>query len=110
MEKIWYIILNEKREGPYSLQDMRKDKRISPETLVWKEGFDKWIPIGEVPELKAVFQDVIDEPEDEEGAETQVPADEEIILQLKEDPPSFLRVLIILSICLLIYLLMKYYW
>ncbi len=107
MEKIWYIILNGKKEGPYSLQDLQQDVRISPDTLVWKEGFEKWVPIGKVEELKSVFEEPAEEGEEEPGE--ALPAEEEITLQLKEDPPSLIPLFAILIACLILFLLMKHY-
>lgn len=105
MEKIWFIIINGKKEGPYSVSDLKKDKRISPVTLVWRAGFENWVPIGEVEELKSVFKDQSAETE-EEPEEKELPPDEEVALQLKVDPPSFLYLIILLVIVLLIYLLL----
>lgn len=57
MEKIWYIQVDGTREGPFSFQELKKDLRITPDTLIWKSGFKKWVPIRSVPELKELFKD-----------------------------------------------------
>ena len=57
MIKEWFILTNNIQEGPFSIADLKRDLRITPDTLVWKEGFPKWLPMGQVPELKAVFED-----------------------------------------------------
>jgi GYF domain 2 len=108
MEKIWYIILEGRKLGPFSVQDLKRDSRISPDTLVWKEGFEDWVPIKEVPELRAVFKDQDEEPEEEEE-EGALPPEEELTLQMKEEPPSFLPLVILLTLCVMVYLLIKYY-
>lgn len=108
MEKVWFILLKGKKEGPYSLQDLKQDLRISPDTLVWREGFEKWEPIGEVEELKEVFEEEENAPEEE--PQESLPADEEITLQLKEDPPSLLPLFALLTLCLIVYILMKLFW
>jgi hypothetical protein len=62
MNKEWFIIINGQQEGPYSLTDLKFDKRLTPDTLVWKKGFKDWTPIRYVSELKEVFEDETEEP------------------------------------------------
>jgi hypothetical protein len=57
MIKQWYLIIDQKQEGPFSLIEMKRDWRITPDTLVWKEGFKKWIPARQVKELEELFKD-----------------------------------------------------
>lgn len=109
MEKKWFILIEGNSEGPFSIQELKLDLRINPETLVWREGFEEWVPIGQVPELKEVFSDGGEKVEEEEEEEPALPVDEEITLQMKEDPPATLLIFIILVICLCVYLLMKYF-
>lgn len=56
-EKIWYIEIEGAKEGPYSYQDLKRDERIHPDTLIWKQGFPKWVPIRCVWELRDLFTD-----------------------------------------------------
>ena len=107
MEKIWYILIKGNREGPYSVKELKKDPRISPDTLVWREGFEYWVPIGQVPELKVVFEDETSENDDLEIA---LPEDEQIALQMKEEPPALLPIFIIIAVLLFCYMLIKYFW
>ncbi len=106
MEKIWYLLIKGNREGPYSVKELKKDLRISPDTLVWREGFERWVPIGQVPELKAVFEE---NAPDEEDFEVALPEDEQIALQMKEEPPALLPIFIIIAILLFCYMLIKYF-
>jgi hypothetical protein len=57
MNKCWYIIIQGKQEGPYSFIDLSKNEKLTPDTLVWREGFDKWIPMRQVAELQEIFRD-----------------------------------------------------
>lgn len=57
MNKIWFIKFEGIEEGPYSIQDLKYDRRITPDTLVWREGFTQWVPIRNVPELQEVFEE-----------------------------------------------------
>ncbi len=46
----WYIAKKNKSEGPYTkeqVQELIDQGEISEITLVWKEGFKKWIRLGE---------------------------------------------------------------
>lgn len=110
MKKEWYINIEGKIEGPYSTLDLRYDLRITPATLVWKEGFEKWVPIGSVAELKDVFKD----PEEASPQITQnVNSDKnrtqnELVLDYSGEPPDFLWLLVIILV--LIYFLIQLYW
>ncbi len=90
MDKIWYIDLAGKKEGPFSLLELRRDERITPDTLVWREGLKKWMPIREVAELKSVFEDseekipLIPEPKE------KVEGNEEIVLDFKDNNPQYI--------------------
>ncbi|MEK6202219.1 MAG: TIGR00266 family protein [Desulfobulbaceae bacterium] len=51
---IWYIALNGQQQGPFSqarIQQGLATGVYSSETLVWRQGFTNWIPIGQAPEL-----------------------------------------------------------
>jgi len=55
--KEWYIQVFKKEEGPFTLLELRADRRITPDTLVWKEGFENWVPARDVEELKVLFEE-----------------------------------------------------
>jgi hypothetical protein len=56
MNKEWFILIEDLEEGPYSSQDLVADYRVTLETLVWKEGFPKWIPVLQVYELRQMIE------------------------------------------------------
>jgi hypothetical protein len=107
MDKIWFIQIDGTHEGPYSVQDLKRDHRIVPDTLVWREGFSDWVPIRKVRELKEVFADEEprspskDEEEKKEKARKAFGTGrDELALDLHRDfPPMYwlLFILIILS-------------
>lgn len=103
-EKVWFIKINGNSEGPLSINDLKFDKRITPDTLVWKEGFPKWIPIRYVQELKEIFKDEEAEqkPKDQELPIKFTKIDDEITLDLHYNPLPFLFWILIL-ITLLLY-------
>lgn len=113
MEKIWFILINGYKEGPYNLIDLKGDSRITPDTLIWKQGFKKWVPIRNVSELKAVFEDSTEHKEDEDGGQKDVKKlskkriqDDEVIALRSEPPFTYLWLFIAL---ILLYALYKFY-
>jgi hypothetical protein len=107
--KEWYIDLNGKSEGPYSVLDLRLNPFITPETLVWKEGFVKWVPMGSVPELKAVFKDPEEPRKITPNSDKKVPqVQDELVMDMSKEPPDFLWLLIVALI--LVYFLIQLYW
>lgn len=51
----WWILVRQKKEGPYTKSELGRHPFFNPETLVWKEGFDEWIKAKYVPELLDLF-------------------------------------------------------
>jgi len=52
----WYIAVDGQSTGPVSSEAIRQglaDGRFSETTLVWRDGFKDWQPIGKVPELSS---------------------------------------------------------
>lgn len=124
MDKIWFIAVNDQYEGPFSIEELKRDTRITPDTLVWREGFDTWRPMRKVADLKVIFEDEKkpqpeddeEEGEDEEeqpgkpkkkkskAKETKPLTDEEIAINMQADfPPVLWLFLILLVITYLIY-------
>ncbi len=87
MLKEWYILIAEKQEGPYSIADLRKDSRITPDTMVWKQGFEKWLPMRDVPELKNLFEDAA---EDKDNVPPAPLILDDGTLTLRSEPPIFI--------------------
>ncbi len=91
MEKIWFIIIDGKKEGPYSIGNLKRHLRLTPDTLAWREGLTQWLPIRQIPELKELFAD--EQPE-ESAEEEPAPAPavakaDEDALALRYEPPYF---------------------
>jgi len=98
----WYIKLNDLEEGPFSIEELKKDLRITPETLVRKKGWTEWLPIGEVKELKEIFEDDT-EPEiggSEENSPDKI-FDDQITLSAQSDPGNFILWVIIILLILI---------
>lgn len=108
MNKIWYIQIEGRKEGPYSPQDLKRDPRVTPDTLVWKEGFKDWIPIRYVQELKEVFKDEKEEKEEGKKNNGNKRLSGDMVLALKEQNPNFIF-LLLLIIALLFYIFYQIY-
>lgn len=50
MEKEYYIVVNDRREGPFSFEGLRA-RGIEPTTLVWTAGMSDWKRAAEVAEM-----------------------------------------------------------
>lgn len=112
VEKIWYILINEQKEGPYSLLDLRRDERITPDTLVWKEGFKNWVPIRTVPELKVIFEDQTEEEEekDEENEKKAIKkkVEETDVIAIRSVPP-YHYIWLIIAFLMIFYAFYQFY-
>lgn len=86
MDRIWFILVGSSQEGPYALEELRDDVRITPDTLAWREGFPKWLPIREIPELESLFEE---EPKVPEPVKPKIilEGEEEVVLELPAGPP-----------------------
>ncbi len=57
-ENRWYLAVQGNRIGPLpddQLQDLVKEGKLEPETLVWRKGLGAWQPAREVPEMQALL-------------------------------------------------------
>lgn len=103
MEKVWYIKIDASVEGPFTVEELARDKRLSPDTLVWKKGFEAWKKAGEVEELSFLFEEEPPENEEEEDKGKllrNLPLDDEIAIDGSEAPPPLHLWLLILLILL----------
>lgn len=91
MIKEWYIQVNKRKEGPYSIQQLRHDPRVTPDTLVWKKGFPQWIAIRYVAELNELFEDAQEftPPEPTKPILKKIPLNDELAIDWRENNPQF---------------------
>lgn len=106
MKKIWFIEIEGKREGPYSVMDLKRDKRITPDTLAWRPGFENWVPIRNIPELKKIFEEEFEEEAEEETG--PIPADE-LILLIEKEPPYLFFIWLVIVVLIMFYVLYQLY-
>lgn len=113
MDKIWFIIIDNKSTGPFSCVELRANSGITPDTLVWKEGFDGWKKIRDVPELKKLFEEDSkqnDEDENQIKLLDKDPPQDELVLEMGEmtQPPYFIWLL--LALVSLLYVILHLYY
>lgn len=114
MSKKWFISIDGKAKGPYTLQELKTMPRISPDTLVCPEGGEKWEIAGHFSELHVLFEEESQDTEEDEiesldsEKESYAPVDDELALDSGLDPidPNFIY-LYALLIILILYLYMR---
>jgi predicted Zn finger-like uncharacterized protein len=60
-EQVWHVAIDDQDVGPLSLAEVGRHieaGRMDRDTLVWKVGMDDWLPAGEVPSVRALFDKV----------------------------------------------------
>lgn len=58
MERIYYIVVNNTQQGPFSKEELRL-KNLSPETLIWRSGLPQWVKIADFPEVADILPGVV---------------------------------------------------
>ena len=54
-EQIYYMVVDEKSTGPFTLAEVILHPQLTPETLVWKPGIENWVAANTLPELSPAF-------------------------------------------------------
>lgn len=110
MDKVWYIYIDDAQEGPFSKQELIADSRLTLDTLVWKEGFEDWVPLKKVNELRVLFEKQHPSMKPKEVSESAcISNQDEIALDYGKDP-NFPFLFVLLALSLLIYLIYQLYW
>ena len=52
---LYYMVVDEKSTGPYTLDEITLHPALTPETLVWKPGIENWVAAKTLPELTPAF-------------------------------------------------------
>jgi predicted Zn finger-like uncharacterized protein len=58
----WYVGINGVPVGPVRLGELRRKAAggaITPESLVWREGFEEWVPLKTFPELLTMYREAV---------------------------------------------------
>jgi hypothetical protein len=98
-EKIWYVWISGKQEGPFSLSELKRMKELTPDTWAWKPGMLAWLPIRKIPELKELFEEELPQ-ENAEIQEPQMPEEDAALALPYAEPPWLFWFLIALVLVL----------
>lgn len=90
----WYVAIDDEPTGPLTKEQMRgfiTNGRVDAESLVWREGYDDWLPLGTSPELKDLIRgpqafSAVSAPSPRQGYPPQPPPP-----QAPQPPPAALR-------------------
>lgn len=61
----WWYAADGTKKGPVNTEELKTllvENKITPATMVWREGFDAWVPFSGVEELKPLAQSLPPEP------------------------------------------------
>ena len=103
MEKGWFIKVDDAEEGPFTPAELKCHPRLTPDTLVRREGSSQWTPIRYIVELKEVFEDA-PAPTEEEAPPLDDAVkieEEELLLDWPEDSPPFLFFIMVMLLILI---------
>jgi hypothetical protein len=103
MEKTWYIKINGKQQGPYTLQQLKWNHQVTPDTLVWDPKTSSWVPLRKIPELQEIFKDPEDNGEEKDEDKTKSKKlSSTLVLEMPAEPPQFIWLLLAAAMLLLI--------
>lgn len=110
MEKTWYISINGKKVGPYTVRQLKCHPQVTPDTPIWIPERSEWVPIRLIPELKDIFKDP--EPlnkSDDKADPSSENLSNTLALELQRDPPQMTWLLFLVTLALLILIqILKY--
>lgn len=109
--KVWYVDIGGKAEGPFTVEELKRNRRLTPDTYVWRNGFDKWKQIRTVLELEDLFKEE-KEPEEPDEKVSKSPQNKKIgndlVLENGLEPPYLywwvIAILVLLYFFLQLYL------
>lgn len=58
MEKVWFVFKGTQHIGPFShveMEEFYRAEEINAQTLIWKEGSEKWEPLSKTAEFDSLF-------------------------------------------------------
>ena len=73
---IYYMVVDEKSTGPFTLDEITLHPALTPETLVWKPGIENWVAAASLPELSPAFM-AQNNPQQQTPPEYKTPHSEE---------------------------------
>jgi len=104
MTKEWFLLIDSTEEGPYDLDNLKRDYRITPDTLVRKTEWTFWKRICDVEELQELFPEEEPAPPPIAEEEGLPAASLDLALALKRDPPQLLIWMIVIFLLILYFI------
>lgn len=90
MKKTWYIKIRGRQKGPYTIDQLKSLREVTPDTLVWSVELAAWIPMRDVTELQEIFKDPASDEEEEESDDflkKEKKLAPELVLEMASPPP-----------------------
>jgi hypothetical protein len=106
MDKVWFIQVEGKKEGPFNIKELKRDSRVTPDTLVWKRGFTSWVVARHVYELKELFEDDSQQEEEDISSDWKKKLPENEVLTIQTAPPN-LTIWVIIVLLILAYFIYR---
>lgn len=108
-EQEWFVILKGREEGPFSVPELLRMEGVDENTLAWREGMEKWLPIKEIPELKLLFiENEPTLPTQDEVSDDGIKS-EDMVLSLQNAQPPIIFWIFVITL-LLTYALYQFYF
>jgi len=112
--KEWFIIMDNQQSGPYTLSELEKNPRFTPDTLVWKKGYKEWTKARFILELRDLFKDKprdrpVKSPDKKSSIKSDCVQESQAALTLQQDPFQFLLwvILFLIVVFYALYLFMS---
>ncbi len=105
-DKEWFVIIENQQEGPFSLLELKRNSHFTPDTLVWKKGFQEWVKARFVLEMQNLFKDdpklpVIQPSDQVEEVESDLGQESQLTLTLQQDPYQIILWILLLLLILI---------
>lgn len=86
-KKVWFLRSGTEQLGPYSKEELGNHPLLTPDTWVWREGFQDWKQVRFVAELEDLFQEEGEEQEKNESTQESI-SDDVLALNSPIPPPD----------------------
>lgn len=96
MNKVWFLLIDGKEEGPYNIQGLKDHPFVTPDTLVRRKDSNKWQPLRFVKELQDIFKDEEQEEEVVEKPSTKISGRDVLAIEMRTDPSNLFWIIILI--------------
>lgn len=101
----WFLYISGQQEGPLTFKELIEDPRLNSRTFVWKEGWNEWKRVEDVPELVRHLKKrpPSTQADDLKKRNKRLFRENEVITLVKEPPMWILWLFLLLILCLVIW-------